>query len=80
MAEALLGDTAEDCISRVLAVEAHTELARRLAAAGNQDAASVTRRALDLAGPLGGRGVPAWDALLQAAQEQAAATARPTSP
>ncbi|MGK4005409.1 hypothetical protein WMF31_22465 [Sorangium sp. So ce1036] len=66
-AEALLGDTAEDHMSRVLAVAAHRELARRLASAGAGDARSAAQRAAALAQPLGGLGVPAWDELLRAA-------------
>ncbi|WP_437300137.1 hypothetical protein [Sorangium sp. So ce426] len=66
-AEALLGDTAEDHVSRVLAVAAHRELARRLASAGAGDARSAALRAAALAQPLGGLGVPAWDELLRAA-------------
>ncbi|KYF88117.1 hypothetical protein BE20_23790 [Sorangium cellulosum] len=66
-AEALLGDTAEDHVSRVLAVAAHRELARRLASTGAGDARSVAQRAAALAQPLGNLGVPAWDALLTAA-------------
>jgi hypothetical protein len=66
--EALLGDTAEDDVSRVLAVAAHRELARRLASAGAGDARSVAQRAAVLAQPLGGLGVPAWDELLCAAE------------
>jgi hypothetical protein len=64
-AMALLGDTAEDHIARVLAVKAFAELARRLPAGEDRDAA--TRQALDLAQPLAGLGVPAWDELSQAA-------------
>jgi ATP/maltotriose-dependent transcriptional regulator MalT len=64
-AMALLGDTAEDPISRVLAVKAYAELVRRLPAGEDKDAA--TRRALELARPLAGLGVPAWDELIQAA-------------
>lgn len=70
-AVALLGDTAEDHVSRVLAVQAHLELARRLTPGAEKDAAA--RRAADLARPLGGLGVPAWDALLQAAGASAPA-------
>ncbi|AUX22333.1 uncharacterized protein SOCEGT47_028340 [Sorangium cellulosum] len=66
-AEALLGDTAEDHMSRVLAVAAHRELARRLASAGAGDARFAAQRAAALAQPLGGLGVPAWDELLRAA-------------
>jgi hypothetical protein len=65
--EALLGDTAEDHMSRVLAVAAHRELAWRLTNAGSEDARSVAQRAAALAQPLGGLGVPAWDELLRAA-------------
>ncbi|WP_187345982.1 hypothetical protein [Sorangium cellulosum] len=54
-------------MSRVLAVAAHRELARRLASAGAGDARSVAQRAAALAEPLGNLGVPAWDALLTAA-------------
>ncbi|WP_437839980.1 hypothetical protein [Sorangium sp. So ce1153] len=67
-AEALLGDTAEDHVSRVLAVAAHRELAHRLARVGASDARSAAHRAAALAQPLGGLGVPAWDELLHAAE------------
>ncbi|WP_437580525.1 hypothetical protein [Sorangium sp. So ce887] len=67
-AEALLGSTAEDHMSRVLAVAANREHARRLAWAGAGDARSVAQRAATLARPLGGLGVPAWDELLRAAE------------
>lgn len=67
-AEALLGDTAEDHMSRVLAVAAHRELARRLAVAGVEDARAAARRAAALARPLGNLGVPAWDELLEATE------------
>ncbi|WP_437593412.1 hypothetical protein [Sorangium sp. So ce1000] len=67
-AEALLGDTAEDHMSRALAVAAHRELARRLAGAGGGDARSAAQRAAALAQPLGNLGVPAWDELLRAAE------------
>ncbi|XXY48696.1 hypothetical protein WME91_52700 [Sorangium sp. So ce269] len=66
-ADALLGDTAEDHVSRVLAVAAYRELAQRLASAGAGDARSAAQRAAALAQPLGGLGVPAWDELLHAA-------------
>ncbi|WP_437665462.1 hypothetical protein [Sorangium sp. So ce1182] len=66
--EALLGDTEEDCMSRVLAVAAHRELAHRLARVGASDARSAAHRAAALAQPLGGLGVPAWDELLHAAE------------
>ena len=66
--EALLGDTEEDCISRVLAVAAHRELAHRLARVGASDARSAAHRAAALAQPLGGLGVPAWDELFHAAE------------
>ncbi len=69
---ALLGDTSEDFIARVLAVEARAPLARRLADIGGDDGASAeTHRALDLARPLAGRGVPAWDAILAATERDA---------
>ncbi|MDC0681312.1 hypothetical protein [Sorangium atrum] len=67
-AEALLGDTAEDHMSRALAVAAHRELARRLAGAGGGDARAAAQRAAALAQPLGNLGVPAWDELLRAAE------------
>lgn len=67
-AEALLGDTAEDHMSRALAVLAHRDLARRLATAGSEDAGAASQRAAALAEPLGNRGVPAWDALLRATE------------
>lgn len=66
-AEALLGDTAEDHVSLVLAVAAHREFARRLASAGGGDARAAAQRAAALAQPLGGLGVPAWDELVRAA-------------
>ncbi|WP_441286923.1 hypothetical protein ACSRUE_32150 [Sorangium sp. KYC3313] len=66
-AEALLGDTAEDHMSRAIAVAAHREFARRLASAGAGDARSAAQRAAALAEPLGGLGVPAWDELVRAA-------------
>lgn len=67
----LLGDTAEDFIARVLAVEARRELARRLAARGSDEATAEAHRALDLARPLAGRGVPAWEAILGATEREA---------
>jgi hypothetical protein len=67
----LLGDTAEDFIARVLAVEARRELARRLADRGDGEATAEAHRALDLARPLAGRGVPAWDAILAATEREA---------
>ncbi|WP_437310708.1 hypothetical protein [Sorangium sp. So ce388] len=67
-AEALLGDTAEDHMSRVLTVAAHRELARRLAGAGDGGARAAAQRAAAFAQPLGGLGVPAWDELLRAAE------------
>ncbi|WP_437728116.1 hypothetical protein [Sorangium sp. So ce861] len=67
-AEALLGDTAEDHMSRVIAVAAHRELARRLTSAGAADARAAAQRAVTLARPLGGLGVPAWDEVLRAAE------------
>ncbi|WP_437986556.1 hypothetical protein [Sorangium sp. So ce117] len=67
-AEALLGDTAEDHMSRALAVAAHRELARRLTGAGGGDARSAAQRAAALAQPLGSLDVPAWDELLRAAE------------
>ncbi|XXY21737.1 hypothetical protein WME88_19160 [Sorangium sp. So ce216] len=67
-AEALLGDTAEDHMSRVLAVAAHRELALRLAGVRSEDARAAAQRAAAFAQPLGNLGVPAWDELLQAAQ------------
>ena len=72
----LLGDTAEDFIARVLAVEARRELARRLADRGDDDAKAEAHRALDLARPLAGRGVPAWDAILAATEHEAFTLAR----
>ncbi|XYI02002.1 hypothetical protein ACMHYB_20395 [Sorangium sp. So ce1128] len=66
-AEALLGDTAEDHMSRVLAVAANRELARRLATAGSGDAQAASQRAAALAQPLANLGVPAWNELLRAA-------------
>ncbi|KYF68082.1 hypothetical protein BE11_08260 [Sorangium cellulosum] len=66
-AEALLGDTAEDHMSRVLAVAAHRELARRLVSAGG-DARFAAQQAAAFARPLGNLGVPAWDELLHAAE------------
>ncbi|KYF72554.1 hypothetical protein [Sorangium cellulosum] len=66
--EALLGDTAEDHVSRVLAVAVHRELARRLASAGAGEARAAAQRAAALARPLGALGVPAWDELLRAAE------------
>lgn len=66
-AESLLGDTAEDHVSRVLAVAAHREFARRLASTGAGDARFAAQRAAALAQPLGDLGVPAWDELLRAA-------------
>jgi hypothetical protein len=71
-AVALLGDTAEDFIARVLAVETRRELARRLADASDDGATAEAHRALDLARPLAGRGVPAWDAILAATEREAA--------
>jgi hypothetical protein len=68
---ALLGDTAEDFITRVLAVETRRELARRLADVSNDDATAEAHRALDLARPLAGRGVPAWDAIFAATEREA---------
>jgi hypothetical protein len=76
-AESLLGDTGEDCVSRVLAVEAQIELARRLAATGRDDARVAAHRAMALSRPLGGLGVPAWDALRETAELQLAASQRP---
>ena len=70
-AVALLGDTAEDFIALVLAVEARRELARRLADRGDREATAEAHRALDLARPLAGRGVPAWDAILAATEREA---------
>jgi len=67
----LLGDTAEDFIARILAVEAHRELARRLADSGDDDATAEARRAFDLARPLAGRSVPAWGAILTATDREA---------
>ncbi|WP_433936276.1 hypothetical protein AB3662_16420 [Sorangium cellulosum] len=67
-AEALLGDTAEDLMSRALAVEAHRELARRIASAGAGDARAAAQRAAALAQPLGNLGVPAWEELVRAAE------------
>ncbi|WP_437878343.1 hypothetical protein [Sorangium sp. So ce513] len=67
-AEALLGDTAEDHMSRALAVAAHGERARRLTAAGSGSARAAAQRAAALAQPLGGLGVPAWDELLRIAK------------
>ncbi|WP_437681566.1 hypothetical protein [Sorangium sp. So ce131] len=67
-AGALLGDTAEDHVSRVLAVAAHRELSRRLASAGAGDARAAAQRAAALAQPLGGLDVPAWDELLRIAE------------
>ncbi len=67
----LLGDTAEDFIARVLAVEARRELARCLADRGSDEATAEAHRALDLARPLAGRGVPAWEAILTATEREA---------
>lgn len=64
----LLGDTAEDFIARVLAVEARGEFARRLADRGDDEATAEAQRALELARPLAGHGVPAWDAILALSQ------------
>ncbi|XXX81305.1 hypothetical protein WMF30_21325 [Sorangium sp. So ce134] len=66
-AESLLGDTAEDQMSRALAVSAHLEVARRLAWSGSGDARAAAQRTAALAQPLGNLGVPAWDELLQLA-------------
>jgi hypothetical protein len=70
---ALFGPTAEDFVARVLAVEARRALARRLAGAGDPEATAETQRALDLARPLAGRGVPAWDAVVSATEREARA-------
>ncbi|MFT3768700.1 MAG: hypothetical protein QM820_24910 [Minicystis sp.] len=67
----LLGTTAEDFIARVLAVVAHRELARRLAEQGHEEATAEAHRALDLARPLAGRGVPAWEEMLRATERDA---------
>ncbi|MFS8065216.1 MAG: hypothetical protein ACMG6S_02470 [Byssovorax sp.] len=67
----LLGDTAEDFIARVLAVEARRELARRLADIRDDEATAEAHRALDLAGPLAGRGVPAWETIFAATGREA---------
>lgn len=67
----LLGDTAEDFIARVLAVEAHRELTRRLADSGDSKAIVEAHVAFETAGPLAGRGAPAWDMLLAATEREA---------
>ena len=67
----LLGATAEDYVARVLAVEARRELARRLADRGSDEATAEAHRALDLARPLAGRGVPAWETILAATERDA---------
>lgn len=65
----LLGDTAEDFVARVLTVEAHRELARRLA--NKQAAFEAAHRALELSRPLAGRGAPAWDAIAADTEREA---------
>jgi hypothetical protein len=76
---ALLGPTAEDFIARVLAVEARRELARRLTDSNHAEAAAEAHRALDLARPLAGRGVPAWDAILAATERDASFASPPAA-
>jgi hypothetical protein len=69
---ALLGDTGEDCIARAIAVLAHTELTRRLAAALPADAPDAASRTLALAEPLRALDVPAWNAVVRAAEQRCA--------
>ncbi|WP_437947500.1 tetratricopeptide repeat protein [Sorangium sp. So ce296] len=63
-AERLLGDTAEDHVSRVLAAAAHLEFAQRLLSVDGGNARAAAQRAVALAQPLGNLDVPVWDELV----------------
>ncbi len=66
----LLGDTGEDCIARAIAVLAHAELARRLAASSPTEAPGAAGKAVALAEPLRALDVPAWNAVIRHAERR----------